>query len=259
VALRSGLLIGNDNMEAAMINDCTAIILAGGDSRRMGRDKATLPFAGTTLMQAVIATMQQLFPATLVSVRQIRPEIYLPQVCDTQADGGPLTGLVTTLSRVATPWAFVVACDMPFISPALVELLGGYRFKPLPTSPCQGRGISFPPDGTTSHSTRLSKDDSQVAGYDKGGSRGVGCQAIIPVVHGQLQPLAAFYSTGCIPLLRASLALGNKSLLGALKHLDVCYVDETQMRQTDPQLHSFFDLDTPQDLTIAQSMRQGME
>jgi molybdopterin-guanine dinucleotide biosynthesis protein A len=235
--LRGGLLIGSDNMEAAMINDCTAIILAGGDSRRMGRDKATLPFAGTTLMQAVIATMQQLFPATLVSVRQIRPEIYLPQVCDTQADGGPLTGLVTTLSRVATPWAFVVACDMPFISPALVELLGGYRFKPLPTSPCQGRGISFPPD--------------------KGGSRGVGCQAVIPVVHGQLQPLAAFYSTSCVPLLRASLALGNKSLLGALKHLDVCYVDETQMRQTDPQLRSFFDLDTPQDLTIAQGYEIG--
>jgi molybdopterin-guanine dinucleotide biosynthesis protein A len=76
-------------------------------------------------------------------------------------------------------------------------------------------------------------------------------------VHGQLQPLAAFYSTGCIPLLRASLALGNKSLLGALKHLDVCYVDETQMRQTDPQLRSFFDLDTPQDLTIAQGYEIG--
>ena len=197
-----------------MINNCTAIILAGGNSRRMGRDKATLPFADTTLMQAVIATMQQLFPATLVSVRQIRPEICLPQVCDTQADGGPLAGLVTTLSRVATPWAFVVACDMPFISPALVEQLAGHRAQQ---------------------------------------------QAIVPVVHGQLQPLAAFYSTGCIPLLRASLSLGNKSLSGALKHLKVCYVDETQMLRADPQLRSFFDLDTPQDLTIAQSMRQGME
>jgi molybdopterin-guanine dinucleotide biosynthesis protein A len=181
VALRSGLLIGNDNMEAAMINDCTAIILVGGDSRRMGRDKATLPFSGTTLMQAVVATMQQLFPVTLVSVRQIRPEIYLPQVCDTQADGGPLVGLVSTLNRVTTPWAFVVACDMPFISTALVEQLAGHRAQQ---------------------------------------------QAVVPVVHGQLQPLAAFYSTGCIPLLRASLALGNKSLLGALKHLDVCYVSE---------------------------------
>jgi DNA mismatch repair protein MutL len=48
--------------------------------------------------------------------------------------------------------------------------------QPLPASPYQGRreGAIFPPDVTTSHSTRLSRDDSQVAGYDKGGSRGVG-------------------------------------------------------------------------------------
>ncbi len=48
--------------------------------------------------------------------------------------------------------------------------------QPLPTSPYQGRsdGAIFPPDGTTSHSTRLSRNDSSVAGYDKGGLRGVG-------------------------------------------------------------------------------------
>jgi molybdopterin-guanine dinucleotide biosynthesis protein A len=199
-----------------MINDCTAIILAGGDSRRMGRDKATLPFGGKTLLQAVIATMQQLFPATLVSVRQIRPEISLPQVCDTQSDGGPLTGLVTALSTIHTSWAFVVGCDMPFVSPALVEQLAAHRARQ---------------------------------------------QAVVPVVHGQLQPLAAFYSTGCIPVMRASLALGDKSLLSAIKNLNVCYMDEMQMRRADPQLRSFFDLDTPQDLITAQgdlTIAQGM-
>lgn len=186
-----------------MIHDCTAIILAGGDSRRMGHDKATLPFADKTLLQTVIAATQQLFPVTLVSVRQIRPEICLPQVCDTQDNGGPLTGLVTTLSRVATPWAFVVGCDMPFVSPALVEQLAKYRAQQ---------------------------------------------HAIVPVVHGKVQPLATFYSTACIPVMRASLSLGDKSLLGAIKNLNVCYVEETQLRRADPQLRSFFDLDTPQDL-----------
>ena len=204
-----------------MINDCTAIILAGGDSRRMGRDKAKLPFAGKTLMQTVVATMQQLFPVTLVSVRQIRPEIFLPQVCDTQDNGGPLTGLVTALCTINTPWAFVVGCDMPFVLPALIEQLAAHRAQQ---------------------------------------------QAIIPVVHGQLQPLAAFYSTGCIPVMRASLALGDKSLLSAIRNLHVCYVNETQMRHTDPQLRSFFDLDTPQDLitaqcdlTVAQGIARGLE
>lgn len=190
-----------------MIDDCTAIILAGGDSRRMGQDKATLEFSGQPLIQAAIGTMQRLFPVTIISVREPRPEIKLPQVCDLQADGGPLTGLVSALAQITTPWAFVVGCDMPFVSSALVEQMAAHR-----------------------------------AQY----------QAVVPVVDGCLQPLAAFYSTSCIPLMRASLSLGDKSLLGALKQLHVCYVDEGELQRTDPQLRSFFDLDTPQDVAIAQ-------
>ncbi len=113
-----------------MIADCTAIILAGGDSQRMGGDKANLVLGEQTLLQHVITTMRELFPEVIVSVRQLRPEIDLPQVCDEQADiagGGPLAGVVAGLERVATPWVFVVACDMPFMTPAMVELLGKYR------------------------------------------------------------------------------------------------------------------------------------
>jgi molybdenum cofactor guanylyltransferase len=193
-----------------MINDCTAIILAGGDSRRMGRDKAMLPFSNQTLILSVIEAIQPLFSSTILSVRETRPEINLPQVCDTQANGGPLVGLVTTLEKITTSWAFVVACDMPFVSPALVKQLAKLRAQQ---------------------------------------------QAIIPVVQGQLQPLAAFYSTSGIPFMRASLALGNKSLLGAIKNMQVSYVDEAKLLQSDPQLNSFFDLDTPQDLLVAQGMR----
>jgi molybdenum cofactor guanylyltransferase len=110
-----------------MIEDCTAIILAGGDSQRMGRDKASLLLGEQTLLQRVIATMQQVFPRVIVSVRQPRPGIDLPQVCDKQLNAGPLSGLAASLGHVTTPWAFVVACDMPFVEPAMVELLGNYR------------------------------------------------------------------------------------------------------------------------------------
>lgn len=192
-----------------MIYDCTAIILAGGDSRRMGQDKAMLEFSGQPLIQAAIGTMQRLFPVTLLSVRELRPEIDLPQVCDMQADGGPLTGLVSALAQVNTPWAFVVGCDMPFVSPALVEQLAAHR-----------------------------------AEY----------QAVVPVVDGQLQPLAAFYASSCVATMRANLALGDRSLLGVLKQLHVCYVDEAELLRTDPQLRSFFDLDTPQDVVTARGL-----
>src|SRR3989304_1860170 len=110
-----------------MIEDCTAIILAGGNSKRMGRDKANLTLGEKTLLQTVTATMQQLFPHVIVSVRQPRATVDLPQICDEYPDGGPLAGLVASLSQVTTPWVFSVACDMPFVVPAVVELLGRYR------------------------------------------------------------------------------------------------------------------------------------
>lgn len=192
-----------------MIADCTAIILAGGDSRRMGQDKAMLVFSGQPLIQAAIDRLQPLFPAMLLSVRQLRPEMKLPQVLDFQSDGGPLTGLLSALAQVTTSWAFAVGCDMPFVSPALVEQLAARR-----------------------------------AGY----------QAVVPVVQGRVQPLLAFYSRDCMAPMRASLALGDKSLHGALQQLQVCYVDEAELLMADPQLRSFFDLDTPQDVVIAQKM-----
>lgn len=196
-----------------MIEDCTAIILAGGDSQRMGSDKANLLLGGQTLLQRVIATMQQIFPRVIISVRQPRPDIALPQVCDERAGAGappgagPLAGLVAGLSQVNTPWAFAVACDMPFVAPALVEQLAKYRSK---------------------------------------------YQAVVPVVQGHPQPLAAFYAAGCLAAMRAHLAGGGKrSLRAALEQLQVRYVDEAELLQADPALRSFFDLDTQQDVATA--------
>ena len=189
-----------------MIADCTAIIMAGGDSRRMGTDKANVTLGDKTLLQTVTATMRQLFPQVIISVRQPRADIDLPQVCDEQPDGGPLAGLVASLGQITTPWAFMVACDMPFVVPEVVELLAGYRLQ---------------------H------------------------QAVVPVVHGHPQPLAAFYATSCLAPLRASLESQQKGLRVVLKQLDVRYVDEAEMLTADPLLRSFFDLDTPQDVEAA--------
>ena len=195
-----------------MISDCTAIILAGGDSQRMGRDKANVLLDGQTLLQRVVVKMQQLFPEIIVSVRQPRPEIDLPQVCDEQAGeglqgGGPLAGLAAGLGRVATPWVFLVACDMPFIEPAMIALLAGYR-----------------------------------SGY----------QAVVPVVQGHQQTLAAFYAADCLDALRAHLARGGKNSLRALlEQLEVQYVDESALLPADSALRSFRDIDTPEDIETA--------
>lgn len=189
-----------------MIADCTALILAGGDSRRMGQDKATLVLDGKTLLEGVVATMQTVFPKVIVSVRQLRAGLDVPQVCDEQPASGPLAGLSAGLAQADTPWVFAVACDMPFVTQSVVSRLATFR---------------------------------------------AGQQAVVPLVGGYPQPLAAFYATTCLDAMRASLADGDNSLRGMLQKLDVRYVSEAELRDIDPQLRSFFDLDTPQDVAQA--------
>jgi molybdopterin-guanine dinucleotide biosynthesis protein A len=194
-----------------VIEDCTAIILAGGDSRRMGSDKANLLLGEQTLLQRVIAKMQQVFPAVIVSVRQPRPEIDLPQVCDDQAGmtagGGPLAGLAAGLGQIATPWAFAVACDMPFVEPAMIELLAKYRDEYQAVVP-------------------VVQDHPQPLAAFYAGS----C----------LDTLRAHLAGG-----------GKNSLRAVLEQLRVRYVDEPDLLQADPVLRSFYDLDTPQDVATA--------
>ena len=190
-----------------MIEDCTALILAGGDSRRMGQDKATLVLDGKTLLERVSATMQQVFPKVIVSVRQLRGGVDMPQVCDEQEASGPLAGLIAGLAQVDTPWVFAVACDMPFVTQAVVNRLASLRN---------------------------------------------GFQAVVPVVGGYQQPLAAFYAASALETMRASLAAGDRSLRGTLEKLEVRYVNDAELSECDPQLRSFFDLDTPQDFQTAQ-------
>jgi len=84
-----------------------------------------------------------------------------------------------------------------------------------------------------------------------------GVDAVVPVVQGYPQPLAAFYATRSQDALRVCLAGGGKhSLREFLAGLAVCYVDEAEMQATE--LRSFFDLDTPQDVALAINLRKAM-
>jgi len=93
-----------------MIEDCTALILAGGDSRRMGRTRQRWCWAGRRCWKNIIATMQQLFPKVIVSVRQPRVGVDVPQVSDFQRAGGPLVGLISGLKKAESHW--VICCGV---------------------------------------------------------------------------------------------------------------------------------------------------
>ncbi len=91
------------------IMDCTALILAGGDSSRMGQDKAALVLDGKTLLESVTTTMQSVFPKVIVSVRQERAGLNVPQVRDELVASGPLAGIGCRDERLprrrgCSPW-----------------------------------------------------------------------------------------------------------------------------------------------------------
>lgn len=104
------------------LHDVDAIVLAGGQSARMGVPKAHLPFGGSTLIETVIATLRPLFKTVYVVGRERERLAGLDAtlLIDDRDDSGPLVGLARGLSASDAPWCFAVGCDMPFLSPRVI-------------------------------------------------------------------------------------------------------------------------------------------
>ncbi|MDX9708024.1 MAG: molybdenum cofactor guanylyltransferase [Trichloromonas sp.] len=110
-------------MERPPFPDVTGVILAGGRSRRMGRDKATLEIGGRSLIAGIAELFGRLFSKTLIAGERpdlVRPN--LPAYADTYP-GSALGGLHTGLMHAETPYIFVAACDMPFVDEGLIRAL----------------------------------------------------------------------------------------------------------------------------------------
>jgi molybdopterin-guanine dinucleotide biosynthesis protein A len=126
-----------------MIPDCTGLVLAGGESRRMGRDKTALEIGGQTLLQGAVARLRSVFPEVLVSVRRARADIDAPQVIDEPPGAGPLAGLCAGLAASRQPWVFALAADMPFLSPETIRELAARRAGAQAVAPLAG-GVPQP-------------------------------------------------------------------------------------------------------------------
>lgn len=110
----------------------TAIILAGGKSRRMGFNKAFLPYADKTFIEHQIARLNKIFDEIILSANDARlyAHLNLPIVSDILPERGPLSGICAGLIRSTSFHSFVIACDMPFIHEKIIlylrEQIGGY-------------------------------------------------------------------------------------------------------------------------------------
>lgn len=96
---------------------CSAVLLAGGKSSRMGRDKAFLEFEGEPLWRHQVATLKKLAPAQLMIAGPARAEWSEHEiVTDEIADAGPLAGVAAALRKCTAPLLVVLAVDLPRMS-----------------------------------------------------------------------------------------------------------------------------------------------
>jgi molybdenum cofactor guanylyltransferase len=104
----------------------SAVLLAGGESRRMGADKATLLFGGNPLWQIQLQLLRKLNPTEIFVSARSDPE-WRPHdmvfIADVPPSRGPLSGVAASLDRVGTTHLLALAIDMPWMTNDYLEFL----------------------------------------------------------------------------------------------------------------------------------------
>jgi molybdopterin-guanine dinucleotide biosynthesis protein A len=109
------------------IPNISAAILAGGKSRRMGRNKALLSFRGRPLVTRVYEILRPLFEDIFLVTNDPGPFDFVPcpKIPDRVPGKGPISGVDAALRHSRNPYVLVVGCDTPFLSHSLLKLLAG--------------------------------------------------------------------------------------------------------------------------------------
>lgn len=105
--------------------EATLLVLAGGDSRRMGRPKAWIEVGETVLLGYIVERLGPAFSEVIVSFaepEQIEQHVPYRVVFDRRPSAGPLAGLEAGLVAARNDVVFAVACDMPYVTRATAEL-----------------------------------------------------------------------------------------------------------------------------------------
>lgn len=191
-----------------MIENCTAVILAGGESRRMGRDKMQVKFRGETLLNRSIANLTPLFADIVLSVRHSVPvdvpQANVMQIIDVGEGRGPMVGIAAALEYAKTDWIFAIGVDMPFVVPEVVQHMSEQR---------------------TGHDAVLAEIGGRL----------------------QPMP-AFYAKEACLPAMQARIEQGRRSLMRLIPALHATILTEDDFRPFDPDQHSFTDFDTPEDV-----------
>lgn len=201
-------------------------VLCGGQSRRMGRDKALLSIrpGDPPLLAQVIERVRPLSDDLfLVGVPRPGYEQFGPPLIEDEHPGlGPLGGIATALAHAAYRDCLVVACDMPFLNTRLLAYLAG-----LPRDTYDVLVPVLPADAATPASPPI------------------------------FQPLHAIYRRTCRAHIARRLAAGERRVSSFYRDVRVQTVDAGQIRPHDPDLRSFFSADSVGSLQRAREWLRG--
>jgi molybdopterin-guanine dinucleotide biosynthesis protein A len=188
------------------------VIQAGGESRRMGTDKALLPFLGQALILRPLNRLVGLADEILVTSNH--PESYrflgLTPIPDRLPGCGALGGLFTALSVARYPYVAVAACDMPFASPEIfaLELIL-----------LQETGA----DAVIPHS-----------------------EAGVEPFH------AVYRRETCLPYVQSSLEAGKRRVDAWFDEVNIRYLEREEILPYDPNQLAFLNINTPEELLEAE-------
>lgn len=191
----------------------TGIILVGGRSNRMGRDKATTDLVGRTLIDRVVAAVDSVVDQVVIvrapgqTLPPIRVRGRLTVVEDPIEGQGPLVGMTAGLAAAESPISVVVGVDYPFLQPDLIRLLA-----------------------------------SHVSATDRW---------VVPMADERPQPLCSAFASDAASVLQAHVDRGDRAPMALVESLGILLVTEDEWRIVDPEGLSFADVDTPDDLEVA--------
>ena len=196
----------------------TGVILAGGQSRRMGQNKALMLLGDVPLISHVICQMEVVTDELLLVTNE--PDLYttlkIPTYTDLLPEMGTLGGLYTGLVHATNGVVLCVGCDMPLLQPNLLSyltaLLGDYDA----VVPCVEAA-----NGTRTDPAYL------------------------------FQTLSAVYSKRCLPIIEEMLSVGELRVYALYDRIDTRIVRPDEWQAFDPQGLSFFNINTPEDFEKA--------
>ncbi|UMZ72910.1 molybdenum cofactor guanylyltransferase [Natranaerofaba carboxydovora] len=193
----------------------TGIILAGGDSKRMGKNKALLDLCGKPLIEWVFENIKQVTDEVIIVTD--KPHLYenIPakKISDKISCEGknPLVGIYSGLCVSNSRYNIAVACDMPFISISLARAM-------------------FEEANKGQH------------------------EVVVPHIDGHLEPLCAVYHRETRFLIEDWLKRGKFKIPDIYEHFKTKFLSEKFCLNYDPELYSFLNLNYPSDFDKAKEI-----